>query len=254
MNDLELAKDQAKAYRDHRLEAVEKGGISEDPIEFDIKILTTSYWPSYKSFELSVPQEINTCMDNFQRFYKNQQNNHHRELKWNFAMGNAVVQFKIPGTTKTYQFVTSTYQMCILYLFNFNKELTLDEIKDQMGFDEETAKKNIQSMMQSKARLIVFDNGTYKVNMNYTNKLIRVTFPVPVLEDLVKRERVTQDRSNAVDAALVRIMKSRKKLGVNQLKIEVITLMQTFKPDDALIKKRIENLIEREYLERDKSD
>ena len=37
-------------------------------------------------------------------------------------------------------------------------------------------------------------------------------------------------------------------------KTSVITLMQTFKPDDALIKKRIENLIEREYLERDKND
>ena len=98
------------------------------------------------------------------------------------------------------------------------------------------------------------DNGKYKVNMQYSNKLTRITFPVPVLEELVKRERVTQDRSNAVDAAVVRIMKSRKKLGVNQLKIEVITLMQTFKPDDALIKRRIENLIEREYLERDKAD
>lgn len=236
------------------MEAVEKTGADEDPIEFDIKILTTSYWPSYKSFELSVPQEIKTCMDNFQRFYKNQQNNHHRELKWNFAMGNAVIQFKVPNSTKTYQFVTSTYQMCILYLFNYNKELTLEEIREQMGFDEETAKKNIQSMMQPKARLIVMTDGKYKVNIQYSNKHTRVTFPVPVLEDLVKRERVTQDRSNAVDAALVRIMKSRKKLGVNQLKVEVITLMQTFKPDDALIKKRIENLIEREYLERDKGD
>ena len=54
MNDLEIAKDQAKAYHDHRSDSVSKGG-SEDPIDFDIKILTTSYWPSYKSFELSVP-------------------------------------------------------------------------------------------------------------------------------------------------------------------------------------------------------
>jgi hypothetical protein len=45
-------------------------------------------------------------------------------------MGNAVIQFKIPGATKTYQFVTSTYQMCILYLFNYSKELTLEEIKE----------------------------------------------------------------------------------------------------------------------------
>lgn len=132
--------------------------------------------------------------------------------------------------------------------------MTLKEIMENMGFDEETAKKNIHSMMQAKARLLIMEDGKYKVNKKYNNKHTRVTFPVPVLEELVKRERVTQDRSNAVDAALVRIMKSRKKLGVNQLKIEVITLMQTFKPDDALIKKRIENLIEREYLERDKND
>lgn len=65
MNDLELAKDQAKNYRNHRIEGVEKGQFEEDPIEFDIKILTTSYWPTYKTFELSVPQEIMTCMDNF---------------------------------------------------------------------------------------------------------------------------------------------------------------------------------------------
>lgn len=71
MNDLELAKDQAKAYHDYRTDGVSKGKFEEDPIEFDIKILTTSYWPSYKSFELSVPQEINTCMDNFSNFYKN---------------------------------------------------------------------------------------------------------------------------------------------------------------------------------------
>jgi len=45
-------------------------------------------------------------------------------------MGNAVIQFKIPGATKTYQFVTSTYQMCILYLFNYSKELTLEDIKE----------------------------------------------------------------------------------------------------------------------------
>lgn len=41
---------------------------------------------------------------------------------------------------------------------------------------------------------------------------------------------------------------------VNDLRLDVVTLMQTFKPDDALIKKRMESLIEREYMERDKND
>jgi len=81
----------------------------EDPIDFEIKILTTSYWPTYKSFELSVPAEIKSCMDNFNEFYTKSQVNMHRELKWNFAMGTAMVSGKIPGQTKSYDFVVSTY-------------------------------------------------------------------------------------------------------------------------------------------------
>jgi hypothetical protein len=57
-----------------------------------------------------------------------------------------------------------------------------------------------------------------------------------------------------VDAALVRVMKARKKMNYNDLRLEIVTLMRTFKPDDALIKKRIDSLIERDYLEKDKDD
>ena len=60
MNDLEIAKDQAKLYNEYK----EKTNIL-DSVDFDIKILTTSYWPSFKFFELSVPNEINKCMENF---------------------------------------------------------------------------------------------------------------------------------------------------------------------------------------------
>ena len=64
---------------------------------------------------------------------------------------------------------------------------------------------------------------------------------------------VTQDRRHAVDAAIVRIMKSRKTLQHQQLTLECVQQLQRmFKPDFKLIKKRIEDLVQREYLERDK--
>lgn len=135
-----------------------------DPIDFDIKILTTSYWPSYKSFELSVPMEVKSCMDSFTEYYTRQATNHHRELKWNFAMGTATVSAKLPGGAKSYDLVVSTYQMCVLYLFNYYAELTLPEIAEHMGFDEETAKKNMQSMMTSKSKIIVQKDGKFRVN------------------------------------------------------------------------------------------
>lgn len=128
-------------------------------------------------------------------------------------MGTCVLGCKIPGATKSYELVVSTYQMCILYLFNFSEKLTLDEIIEHMGFDMETAKKNMQSLANFKpARILKLDNGHYFVNKDFKPQLRRVTFPVPVLEELVKREKITQDRSHAIDALLVRIMKSRKKL------------------------------------------
>ena len=86
MNDLDIARDHAKKYHEW-CSTNEK----EEEIDFDIKILTTSYWPSYKSYELTVPFGIKNCMDTFNEYYKKQPTNHHRELKWNFAMGMCVV-------------------------------------------------------------------------------------------------------------------------------------------------------------------
>ena len=169
-------------------------------------------------------------------------------------MGTAIVSCKIPGTEKQYELVVSTYQMCILYLFNHFQELSIDEIREHMDFDIETAKKNVQSLMTNNGKILIMVNGKFKVNLLFQNKLRRINLPIPVLEEIVKKERITQDRSHAVDACIVRIMKSRKKVTYSSLRLEVVTLMQNFKPDEVLIKKRIESLIEREYIMKDKSD
>ena len=50
-------------------------------------------------------------------------------------------------------------------------------------------------------------------------------------------------------------MKSRKVLPHQQLVLEVVQqLTKMFKPDFKIIKKRIEDLISRDYLERDKEN
>ena len=46
-------------------------------------------------------------------------------------------------------------------------------------------------------------------------------------------------------------MKSRKKLDHTNLVQEVMQSLQIFKPHPSVIKQKIEQLIEREYLERD---
>ena len=49
-------------------------------------------------------------------------------------------------------------------------------------------------------------------------------------------------------------MKSRKEMKHNDLVDEVIKSITSFKPNPIMVKKRIESLLERDYLKRDEVD
>jgi len=67
------------------------------------------------------------------------------------------------------------------------------------------------------------------------------------------QQKLDEERKWTLDATIVRIMKARKTLEHRTLVLETTQQLQSrFMPSPDLIKKRIESLIEREYLERSK--
>ena len=67
--------------------------------------------------------------------------------------------------------------------------------------------------------------------------------------------QVEEDRKPQIEAAVVRIMKARRVLDHNSIVAEVTRqLTPRFIPSPLVIKKRIESLIDREFLERDAAD
>ncbi|KAG9092520.1 hypothetical protein FS749_015659 [Ceratobasidium sp. UAMH 11750] len=76
------------------------------------------------------------------------------------------------------------------------------------------------------------------------------------MEDTQEAEKeIIEGRQHVIDAAIVRIMKAKKTQTYEQLKTETIMALEKhFKPSVADIKKRVDELQEKEYIERDPTD
>ena len=154
--------------------------------------------------------------------------------------------------------------MVILMLFNEKDELSCKEIQAFTEIALEDLKRNLQSLVKSTLLLSsssskskVEETDTFQVNHNFKSKFhkVKISLSTIVKENVVDiaktNKKITEDRKLAIQAAIVRIMKSRKTLTHNQLVSEVTRqLTSRFPPDPIFIKKQIETLIEREYLER----
>ncbi|KAL2919457.1 hypothetical protein HK105_201103 [Polyrhizophydium stewartii] len=65
-------------------------------------------------------------------------------------------------------------------------------------------------------------------------------------------DKINEHRKHQIEAAIVRVMKARRVMRHSELVAEVISqLAPRFSPDPVVVKRRIEGLIEREYMERD---
>ena len=107
----------------------------------------------------------------------------------------------------------------------------------------------------------ILPSDLFVVNDGFTSKFIRVkinTVSAKGESDPERQEtrfKVDDDRKHEIEAAIVRIMKARKKMQHNLLVTEVTNQLKSrFLPSPVVIKKRIESLIEREYLARSPDD
>ncbi|KAH9794575.1 Cullin-1 [Citrus sinensis] len=126
-------------------------------------------------------------------------------------------------------------------------------ISDKDLFAEFYRKKLAQRLLFDRSR---FWPSYKSSDLNLPSQMIKqnegIKIPLPPVDKRKKFvEDVDKDRWYAIDAASVRIMKSRKVLGHQQLVSECIELLgRMFKPAVKAFKKRIEGLISQDYLER----
>jgi cullin 1 len=200
------------------------------------------------------------CVEVFKEFY--QTRTKHRKLTWIYSLGICHITAKFEA--KTIELIVTTYQAALLLLFNGADRLSYSEIVTQLNLSDDDVVRLLHSLSCAKYKILskepsnrtISPNDVFEFNSKFTDKMRRIKIPLPPVDEKKKVvEDVDKDRRYAIDASIVRIMKSRKVLGHQTLVMECVEqLGRMFKPDFKAIKKRIEDLITRDYLERDKEN
>ncbi|KAF5774168.1 putative cullin protein, neddylation [Helianthus annuus] len=250
----------AKENQSHFEEYLSNNSNVSPGIDLTVTVLTTGFWPSYKSFDLNLPAEMVKCVEVFREFY--QTKTKHRKLTWIYSLGTCNINGKFEP--KTMELIVTTYQASALLLFNLSDRLSYQEIMSQLNLSDDDVVRLLHSLSCAKYKILIKEPNTktisptdyFEFNSKFTDKMRRIKIPLPPVDEKKKViEDVDKDRRYAIDASIVRIMKSRKVLGYQQLVMECVEqLGRMFKPDVKAIKKRIEDLITRDYLERDKEN
>lgn len=190
-----------------------------------------------------------------------------RRIMWQHSLGTCVVKARFTPGAK--ELSVSLFQTLVLLCFNGGVDAApFAEIKARTCIEDGELRRTLQSLACGKKEQRVLrkepagrevdDGDVFHVVADFAHKLYRIKINTIQLKETVEEVEkthadVARDRQYQVDAAIVRIMKARKQLAHNLLVSELFGQLKfPAKPVD--LKKRIESLIEREYLARDEAN
>jgi cullin 1 len=265
--DMQISKDLNTAYKEW-LEANLDAEDLKTAIDATYHILGTGFWPLQPpTTKFTPPQLIVQTYERFGRFYNNKHQGRKLTWLWQLCKGEMKANYcKVTGTKVSPTFQVSTYQMAILLLFNDSETVTYDEMVESTALNKETLDPSLSVFI--KAKVLIAEpadakpeSGTsYKLNTGFKNKKMKINLNITIkgeqkqeIEDTHKT--IEEDRKLLMQSAIVRIMKSRKKMKHQQLVSETIQQIKNrFMPRVPDIKKCIDILLEKEYLERLEGD
>jgi cullin 4 len=249
--DQALAREEMDNYKDWK--AGTGVAPSKEDVDLQVSILSSAAWPTYPDVQLSLPPEVLQQIEHFDRYYRNKHTG--RTLTWKHNLAHCVVKAKFDRGTK--ELLVSAFQAVVLVLFNspgVDGFLSYDQISSATGLSGGELERTLQSLACGKVRVLnkhpkgrdVNPTDTFTINKTFSDPRVRVKINQIQLKETKEEnkethERVAADRQFETQAAIVRIMKSRKKLTHNQLVAEVINQTKSRGAVDASeIKKNIE--------------
>ncbi|XP_054282628.1 cullin-3-B-like [Macrosteles quadrilineatus] len=241
-----------------------------DPItgvELSVRLLTAGFWPMIDILPpCRLPSHTQTAYDSFKQFYLSRHCG--RQLTLLPQLGSAEMKASFQG--KEYTLPVSTYQMCILMLFNIKSHWTLQGLQENTKIPMKDLLRSLQSLSSGKSFQKILNRSAspsqghlddvFSVNETLSSKGSRIKLPQVQIKfeatgDPDRMTRIIEERKHEVEAAVMRILKARKTAKHDMLTNEVIKMLSPrFMASKEFIKIRIEDLIERGFIVRSKKD
>lgn len=230
--DQKLTKDEMKAYKEWCEGSVDR----QTPIDLQVMVLSNAAWPTYPDVKLHLPDDVATQIERFDAYYKNKHTG--RLLTWKHSLAHCVIKARFAKGVK--ELLLSAYQAVVLMLFNDVSDdeegfLAYQQICDATGLKGADLDRTLQSLACGKARVLtkhpkgkdINKTDTFTFNKGFWDpkfkvKINQIQLKETKEENKATHERVAQDRRFETQAAIVRIMKSRKRMGHGELYAEVI--------------------------------
>ncbi|KAL6444005.1 hypothetical protein ACFW04_001751 [Cataglyphis niger] len=229
---------------------------------FGVKVLQAGAWPLAlppSPGPFHVPQQLEKSIQAFETFYHMQFSG--RKLTWLHHLSQGELKFNY--LKKSYLVTVQTYQMALLLLFEHCDAIPCREAAASLRLSHDQLIKHAASLVDCKIlnksteeSSELEEDTVLTLNFDYSNKRTKFRVTGVLQRDAPQDAEAThrsvdEDRKMFLQAAIVRIMKSRKLLRHNQLIQEVLSQSKvTFAPSIGMIKKCIETLIDKQYIER----
>eukprot|EP00667_Euglena_gracilis_P003843 EG_transcript_3858 len=230
--------------------------------EFSAVVLTSGSWPlNSPKTPFPLPKEIERRQQLFDDFYRTEHSG--RKLAWLHQHSTGILKtgFLLPQR-RTYELQVNTYQMAILLLFNDipDDTITTPQVLAAVPLPDKEVAFHIQTLVKGKiltasdSNETLHPDQTFSINYDFKSPHRKVPLHTSTPKDAADEatlKLVNTDRKHAIQAAVVRVMKARRHTTHANLVGEVMSLLKgNFKPTVQDIKKNIDNLIEKEYMER----
>jgi len=227
-------------------------------LDFGVHVITMGFWPTYKCPEVTLPEEMSKCMRIFDEWHGRKHAS--RKLQWVASQGKATVRGTFGPTS--YDLQVSTLQAIALDTLSGGETLSFEALAQRLNLEESILKPLMHSLSCGKHKVIskmpasnkINRTDTFTANANFSSNLRTIRIPMATLDNasfISANKKVAHDRTVAIEAAIVRIRKAHKTLPHEQLFSEVRNRLSFFfQPSPQSIQRRIEALIDREYLER----